>query len=319
MSRFKSLPTIDGKGIVDLHVHAGPEFLRRRYDPHSLADEAHRTGVGVVIKNHFTSTTSWSVLASKSDADTPVIGSVTLNRFLGGIDDHGIRAAISGLHVNSMASDSLSERFVVWMPTIHAEAHLAKFGRYDIPSGWGVAEHHRCAIPEGSGLRIQGEDGRLTPGAIRAIQSIVTHDLVLATGHLARDECKLFVASAYEAGARRLIVTHPLWDVTEFPVEELVTLWTQYGAYAELCYVNLDICGIDHCRLNDYVSVIRSVGPEGVILTTDLGQDSQPPFSEGFRQFLELLSAEGVPEDDLLQMSIVNPRRLLFSPRSEFT
>ncbi len=311
------LPNVDGQGIVDLHVHSGPELLRRRYDPFSLAEEARQSGIGVVIKNHFNPTTSWAVLARQPDDEVPIIGSVTLNYSLGGLDDHAIRAAFSGLKAMTADSDPLDERFIVWMPTIQAEAHLALFGRFDIPLAWGVAERHCREFPVGTGLRLTDDTGELTPGAARAIRAVAEHDLVLATGHLDRDECKTMIRRAHAAGVRRLIVTHPLWDVTEFPVADLVELWTAFGAYSELCYVNLESCGIDHCRLSDYIDVIRSVGPDGVVLTTDLGQASQPPFSEGFAHFLDILAGEGIAEDDLVQMSVVNPRRLLFAARAD--
>ena len=35
MAREKPLPRVDGKGIIDMHVHVGPEFIRRRYSPAS--------------------------------------------------------------------------------------------------------------------------------------------------------------------------------------------------------------------------------------------------------------------------------------------
>lgn len=316
LARYTHLPEVDGQGIVDLHVHAGPELLRRRYDPFTLAEEARRSGIGVVIKNHFVTTTSWAMLARRSEKDPPIIGSVTLNHPLGGVDEHGIRAALSGLKRDPGSDDPADERFIVWMPTIQAEAHLAKFGRHDIPLAWGVAEKYCSEFPPGGGLSVFDEVGELSAGAGRVIRSVVEHDLILATGHLDRRECKAMIAAAHRAGARRIIITHPLWDVTEFSTPELVQLWNDHGAYSELCYVNLAECGIDHCRMVDYIDVIRSVGPQGVILTTDLGQASQPGFADGFRRFLELLAAEGIAEDDLIQMSIINPRHLLLGARA---
>ncbi len=30
MARPRPLPRVDGKGIIDMHVHVGPEFIKRR-------------------------------------------------------------------------------------------------------------------------------------------------------------------------------------------------------------------------------------------------------------------------------------------------
>jgi Family of unknown function (DUF6282) len=54
---MRSLPRVDAKRVIDMHVHIGPEFLRRKYSATSLAEEARREGFGVVMKNHFQPTT----------------------------------------------------------------------------------------------------------------------------------------------------------------------------------------------------------------------------------------------------------------------
>jgi hypothetical protein len=310
-----ALPTVDGKGIVDLHVHAGPELLRRRYDPLTLAEEARREGIGIVIKNHFNATTSWAMLARCSVDAVPIVGSVTLNFPLGGIDSHGVRAAFSGLKRDPTATDPANERFIVWMPTMQAEAHLRTLGRNDIPLAWGVSERYCQEIPPGQGLSVFDRTGKLTDGTHRLISAISEHDLILATGHLDRDECEALILEAHVQGVSRIIVTHPLWDVTEFSADELAALWKKHGAYSELCYVNLDVCGVDHCTLRQYLDVIRSVGPEGVVLSSDLGQAQMPSMGEGFRHFFQLLRSNGVAEQDIIRMAIINPRRLLFATK----
>ena len=308
-----ALPTVDGKGIVDLHVHAGPELLRRRYDPFTLAEEARREGIGIVIKNHFNATTSWAILARRSNDVVPIVGSVTLNFALGGIDSHGVRAAFSGLKMDPAATDPANERFIVWMPTMQAEAHLRTMGRSDIPLAWGVSERYSQEIPLGQGLSVFDPDDKLTAGTRRLISAVSDSDLILATGHLDRKECKALIHEAHAQGVNRMIVTHPLWDVTEFSADELAELWKKYGAYSELCYVNLDVCGVDRCTLWQYLEVIRSVGSEGVILSSDLGQAQMPSMAEGFRHFLQLLRSNGVTEQEFIRMAVINPRRLLFA------
>jgi hypothetical protein len=54
---MKALPHVGDKRMIDMHVHIGPEFLRRKYSATSLAEESRREGFGVVMKNHFQPTT----------------------------------------------------------------------------------------------------------------------------------------------------------------------------------------------------------------------------------------------------------------------
>jgi predicted metal-dependent TIM-barrel fold hydrolase len=64
--------------------------------------------------------------------------------------------------------------------------------------------------------------------------------------------------------------------------------------------------------IHHYVDVIEAVGPEGVILSSDLGQTFTLPMAEGLKTFFSLLTEAGVHADDIARMSILNPRKLLF-------
>jgi hypothetical protein len=76
---MRSLPRVDNKCVIDMHVHIGPEFLRRKYSAASLAEEARREGFGVVMKNHFQPTTGQVSQIRRPDDEVPLVGSVALN------------------------------------------------------------------------------------------------------------------------------------------------------------------------------------------------------------------------------------------------
>jgi hypothetical protein len=40
-----------------------------------------------------------------------------------------------------------------------------------------------------------------------------------------------------------------------------------------------------------------------------------PSMGEGFRHFFQLLRSNGVAEQDIVRMAVINPRRLLFATR----
>jgi hypothetical protein len=303
---------VDDKGIIDMHVHVGPEFIRRRYNAATLAEEARQAGIGVVMKNHFQPTTGWVSMIRKPDDSVPLVGSIALNLGCGGIDYHGIRSALSGWKTDLAASSPDQERFVVWMPTVCAEGHLNLFGRRDIDLAWGVDEKYTTRIEPGDGLQIADAAGHMTQGLKRALAMIAERDLILASGHLTGSETCLLVESAHAAGIRRMILTHPLWPGIRLGPDVLSGLFQNYGAYSELCFTNLAMHGIDDLTIHDYVEVIRSVGPEGVILSSDCGQTFTPPVAESMRTFFDLLRGAGIRDNEIIQMSILNPHKLLF-------
>ncbi len=312
MARSRPLPRVDGKGLIDMHVHVGPEFIKRRYSAASLAEEARREGIGVVMKNHFQPTTAWVSMVREDGDEVPLIGAVALNLGCGGIDYHGIRSALSGWKTVTTDSDPDSGRFVVWMPTVCAESHLDLYGRKDMDLLWGVDDKYTATIAPGDGLSVIDDVGGLIPGLDRALDLIVERDLVLASGHLAGGETKRLVARAHELGVRRVVLTHPLWQATELTPDEVRELYVAYGAYTELCFTNLAMHGIDDFSIDDYMEVIEAVGPDGVILSSDCGQTFTPTVADCAREFHELLRQAGVSDDDLELMSVINPNRVLF-------
>ena len=308
MARSTPLPRIDDKGIIDMHIHVGPELLRRRYSPASLAEEARREGIGVVMKNHFIPTTGWVSQLRRPDDTVALVGSVVLNSSCGGISTHGIRAALSGWKHDTTQTAPDTDRFVVWMPTLCAEAHLHLYGRHDIPVEWGVSEELTRFVPEGHGLRITNDDGGLIPALAETLAMVAEHDLVLASGHLDKAETKRLAHEAKAAGLKRVVLTHPLFQATELEPDELRDLWLETGAYCELCFVNM---AMDNLGIEAYADVIRAVGAEGCILSSDVGQIFSPSLTESMQTYFDLLRGQGISDDDIARMSIINPRKLL--------
>jgi len=60
-----------------------------------------------------------------------------------------------------------------------------------------------------------------------------------------------------------------------------------------------------------YVNVIRNVGADHVILSSDLGQAINPVHTDGWKLFLDILRKAGISQSDLEAMSKKNPAALL--------
>jgi hypothetical protein len=306
---MKSLPNVGDKRVIDMHVHIGPELLRRKYTAEALAAEARREGFGVVMKNHFIPTTAQVSQVRRPDDKVPLVGSVALNFGCGGVDDHGVRSALSGWKTDVTAADPNPERFVVWMPTMCCEAHLRCYDRRDLSVDWGIKRQYTRFYAEGTGYTFDPADTGKMAAMRRALDVIREHDLVLATGHLDRNETLTLVKLAYEMGIRRIIMTHPLFQATELDPETMARMWTEYGAFSELCFSNL---AMDHLTYAQYLAVIEAVGPQGVLLSSDVGQIFSPPVGEALLEFFSELQKLGIKEDYITQMSVLNPNRLLF-------
>ncbi|MFZ1090761.1 MAG: DUF6282 family protein [Xanthobacteraceae bacterium] len=310
---MNSLPHIGNKRVIDMHVHIGPEFLRRKYNAASLAEEARREGFGVVMKNHFQPTTGQVSQIRRPDDTVPLVGSVALNFNCGGVDDHGVRAGLSGWKRDVTAADVDRDRFVVWMPTMCCEAHLRCYNRRDISTAWGVKAEYTRFYAEGTGYQLDRADAAKVAALDRALDLILQYDLILATGHLDSNETLFVVERAYAKGIRRIILTHPLFQSTELTPETMHRMWTQYGAYSELCFSNL---AMDHLTYDQYMAVIDAVGAPGVLLSSDVGQIFSPTVGDSLREFFGEFQKRGIKEDDIVQMSVLNANRLLFEAMS---
>ena len=70
----------------------------------------------------------------------------------------------------------------------------------------------------------------------------------------------------------------------------------------------------EHIYLGDYVTAIRAVGLEHCLLSSDLGQPGNPLHADGWVSFFQELRARGLTQQEIDQLSKVNPAKLLNLP-----
>ena len=102
------------EGAYDLHVHVAPDVPQRRIDDHSLAHRFAEAGLaGFALKSHYTSTAERAQVVSKLVPEVQVLGTLTLNRAVGGMNALAVEiAAREGARI-------------VWMPTVDSPAETA--------------------------------------------------------------------------------------------------------------------------------------------------------------------------------------------------
>lgn len=131
--------------------------------------------------------------------------------------------------------------------------------------------------------------------------------MVLATGHIAVQESLALVRAAAAMGIQKILVNHVSLPITNASLA-LQKEYIDNGAMVEHCYYT-PMVGL--CSWEEIAESIRTLGPEHVILSTDLGQPANGSPVEEMEKFAEQLHSLGILEEELYQMMAVNPERLL--------
>jgi hypothetical protein len=268
------------EGAIDLHVHSAPDVDRRRYDDLELAREARRAGMGgILLKSHQFSTVERASLVARVVDGIQIWGGIVLNETVGGLNPSAVRVALQ------MGARQ------VWMPTRSARNHRV---------------HHGAP----GGLTILDNEGRLSPEVLEILAIISSQPCILGTGHLSPEEVCSLVPEAVRSGVRNILITHPEWSPTCYPVELQKELAATGHVTFERCYVSTTHrCGF--VPFETIEQAIEQVGIDTTVLSTDLGQPDTPPPADGFRLYAERLHSSGFSVDQIRRMMQSNPLRLL--------
>lgn len=269
-------------GLVDTHYHVGPELLPRRYTVADLAEAARDWRATIVLKNHTYPTTPLASLA-RDRYGVRFLGSVVLNRFVGGLNPDAVVGAVSGNRANVRRDGSgplaADPPVVVWMPTVHAVSHLRSLGRAFDPRWWGGDERsesdtHRSDSP------VVAFDTSLRPTRelLQVLETIARTGSILATGHLAAAEIERLVPLALDMGVRRVILTHPHYPSVNLSNEQMRELSARPEVFIEHCFA---IHTIERVPLETIAESVLYTGPDQVVLSTDFGQVCSDPFPAG--------------------------------------
>jgi len=287
------------RGGYDLHVHVAPDIIPRRIDDVGLARRFAEVGLaGFVLKSHYTPTAERASVVRGVVPDVDVLGAIVLNSTVGGLNPGAVEVA------------ARSAVRVVWMPTFDAGNETA--GRVPAPPGarlpvWAQMQHdfraHGVPTPE---VLVLDEDGNPRPELLAVLRVIARHRLVLATGHLSRNEIFAVVKTAAELGIADIIVTHPEFPSQHLSVAEQLEL-VAYGALLERC-LTPSLAG--RVSLERVIQATRETGPSNTFLSSDLGQALHPPVEDGLALFADHFLAAGFSDEDVHTMTVVNTRRI---------
>jgi hypothetical protein len=282
------------KGAIDMHAHTHPALFRRPLDDADLAKLARDYGMrGFVIKDHDSSSTGRAYHVGRDYPDMAIIGSIVLNRSVGGINPHVVQAAI---HHGAK---------VIWMPTNHSKWHSEYFNMSDYPQ---LGRPKKQL--QGPGVTILDENGAITQEALTILDLVAEADVTIATGHLSLNETRILQAEANKRNIKKFLVTHVNWALCRYDLDIQKELLDN-GAFIE--YVAISCVSPTFYEQNpiELAEWIKANDGRNVILTSDLGQYSAAPHPEGLRMIIATLLDYGVSRDMLTRMTQVNPATLL--------
>jgi hypothetical protein len=287
------------EGAWDLHVHVAPDVTERRIDDVTLAEQFGEYDLaGFVLKSHYTPTAERASIVNRVVPGARALGAITLNAAVGGMNPMAVEiAALEGARV-------------VWFPTF--DALNEPIGRSDPKPGEIVpiwADIQRGLRKRGfktEPVLVVDPEGNVLPEVRDVLKVIAEHDLVLATGHLSRDEIFTVVDAALGIGVKQIVITHP-----EFPSQNINArdqhALAERGCYLERCFTT-PYTGKTTWEL--MFENIRKSGFRQSFIATDLGQPLNPAVETGFALMADRFLEAGFTEDEIHTMCVTNTELL---------
>ncbi len=286
------------RGAFDTHVHVAPDVVPRRIDDLALARRFGALGLGgFVLKSHYGATAERASVVQAAVPGVRVLGAISLNRAVGGINPLAVEiAAREGART-------------VWFPTVDAlnEAH-----EREAPPGakvpvWAALQRElREQGLELEPVAVLDRAGAVLPEVRQVLRMIARHGMLLATGHLSRDEIFALVDAARAEGVQEIVITHPEFPSQSLSVADQRAL-AERGALLERCFTTPYTGKVSWER---WLENIDAVGPEHSVLSTDLGQVANPPVEDGMALMVDRLLAAGFDEQQVHTMAVTNTRRV---------
>ena len=287
------------QGAYDLHVHVAPDVPRRRIEDRALAQRFVDLGLaGFALKSHYTSTAERAQVVSALFESVEVVGTLTLNWAVGGMNALAVEiAAREGARI-------------VWMPTVDSPAETA--GRTEPKDGdkvpqWARLQHELRGLGLSvDAVHVTGPDGALLPETCDVLRAVARHGLILATGHLARDDTFAVVDAALAEGVTDIVVTHPEFPCQNFSIEDQKDLAAR-GCLIERC-LTTPFSG--KTTWEHVFDGVRAVGIEHSLFSSDCGNPDYPPVEDGLALWADRLLDAGFGEDETRELIVTQSRRL---------
>lgn len=274
------------QGIIDMHIHAGPDVRARKLDDLELMEASVQRGVrAIVLKSHNVPTADRAYLVNRvaaekyPDVKFTAFGGLCLNRPVGGLNPDAVETSLK-----------LGAK-VIWLPTNTAENHYRKNGK------------------EPSKGVVVTRDGKVVDELQDIFALVKQYNAVLATGHIGAEECFPVVEAARAAGVEKIVITHPEFWVVGMTPEQQADIVRKYDVLLESVYAQ-PVNGSYKINIPDNIAAMKAIGPEHFVLSTDSGQTVNPYWYESYTTYFKAVS-EVFTSEQVRKMTHDNPAWLL--------
>ena len=283
------------KGIIDLHIHAGPSIAKRELDAADMLKEAAAAGYrAILIKDHYFPSIMGCQMVQKhlGDGSVEVFGSMALNNSIGLFNLKAVDTAYNmGIKL-------------IYFPTVSTKNHI------DMHRGGSFAGSGNSSVDEIPVVYVD-EKGVMDQDAVKVLKYMAEKDMALGTGHGTAWEVDHLIRKALELGVKRILVNHPHYLVGA--TYEQMRQWADLGAYIELnLCVFSDVSKLGPLPWSVVDEVLKAVPLDRIIMDSDLGQVNNGSPVEGLYNFICLLmERNGLTEEDINLIGKINPAKFI--------
>lgn len=286
------------RGAIDSHVHCCPHINLRSITLFDAVRAASKAGLrGIGLMDVFANTSGLAALANRElgPLGIEVFGGIILEPYVGGLSVRAVETALG------MGYGGGGARFVS-LPCHHT-AFVAR------SEGRSPAYIESClAIPE---------TGELPDPLPEIIDRCTEAGAVFNLGHLSGPEAVQLSAAAARRGCASMLVPAAYLEEDEAEAVVAAGARLEYSFFVFSHATSIPQTMIDaerHCFPRaDFaraVSIIRRVGSENVVISSDSGTVVLPPPVEALREFIMMLIGCGIGADAIRQMIRDTPGRL---------
>ena len=287
------------KGVIDIHIHAGPSVANRKVDAYEMLQQAEEAGyAGFLVKDHYVPSCHGCLMLEKHFSHgCRVFSSVAMNNSMGGFNVNALDAAYN------MGAK------IAYMPTVSSHLHI---------------QGHKGKHFHGSGGMTAGEKeiyylsdrDELLPEVIQVLDYMAQHpDFVLATGHGTPEEIDVLIPEAFKRGVKKILVNHPNFSIGA--TDDQIVSWAKQGAFIEVTAMEHGMVLEDRDDLFNPINMIKrlidaGVPVEQIVIDSDFGQAISPYPVEGLYKYLNLIYEKvGITLEQLTIMTKDNPAYLM--------
>ncbi|MBJ7601782.1 MAG: hypothetical protein JF888_01075 [Candidatus Dormibacteraeota bacterium] len=282
-------------GAIDTHAHGYPEFSLQhhaRLDDVRLLVAMRDAGIaGIVMKSHLWPTMDRAYYVHQQVPEVRIYPSITLNSVVGGVDPDVVEAAAS-----------LGAK-VVFFPTWTSHNDRSRQGISTMIQG----RFASFVNDRGPGVEVTSGD-RLKPEAEAVLDVAKERGLLVQTGHISIGEALLVCAGARDRGVP-VVLSHPTSRIIGASLEQLKQA-VALGAFVEFCVLH-GFSLFHAIPPAETAWIIKELGAEHCILSTDSFNDWAPPEPEMLRMGAGQLLSCGLSEGEVRLLIHDNPRRAL--------